>query len=210
MQWHFRPLHFKTFPVVSWRLNLMFVCLFNQGFKQSRFSHECNSQNESAFKNRWTPSFALSPISKNVSHLNKFFWLDEPLHSTFSRKLDVKVMKQKITQPQPHHTKFTQMKNNIHNEHCWKIKTMHPIIFKKQNKNKQQLFTFPFPITINNWRLYHILLSIVNGNVTSSQRFILLIFITYYFFMKLTSNERCWSRCNKFLIFVGFQVCFYC
>jgi len=33
--------------------------------------------------------------------------------------------------------------------------------------------------------------------------FIFSLFITYYFFMELTNNGRCWSRCNKFLIILG-------
>jgi hypothetical protein len=80
---------------------------------------------------------------------------------------------------------------------------MHSIIYKKQDKNKQQLFKSPFPITINNWRLCHILLSIVDGSVSSSQGFILSLFITYNFFLELTSNGKCWSRCDKFLIILG-------
>jgi hypothetical protein len=37
MQAHFKHLHFNTFPMVSWGLKLMFVCLFNQHFKYLGF-----------------------------------------------------------------------------------------------------------------------------------------------------------------------------
>jgi hypothetical protein len=62
MRGHFKHPHSKTFLMVSWGFNLVFVYLFNQGFKHSGLLHECNSQSGSAFKSHWAPSLALSPI----------------------------------------------------------------------------------------------------------------------------------------------------
>jgi hypothetical protein len=41
---HFKYLWFKTFLMVLWVSNLVFVFFFNQGSEHSQISHECNSQ----------------------------------------------------------------------------------------------------------------------------------------------------------------------
>jgi len=40
---HFRHLHFKTFPMLSYESNLVFFCHCNQGSKHLRFSYERKS-----------------------------------------------------------------------------------------------------------------------------------------------------------------------
>jgi hypothetical protein len=63
-QEHFEHLRFKNFPIVSWGLNLVFFCLFNQGSKHLQLLHEWNSQNKNALGSHWASSLAFSPFVK--------------------------------------------------------------------------------------------------------------------------------------------------
>jgi hypothetical protein len=92
MQGHFRHLNFKKFPMVSWRLNLLFICLLNQSFEHLGLLDDCNSQSGSALGSDWVPSLALSPICESVFHIWTLSWPHGSLHSTLSHKFNVKVV----------------------------------------------------------------------------------------------------------------------
>ncbi len=68
MRGDLKHLHFKTFVMVSWRPNLVLVCLSNQGFEHLELSYECNSQSENALGSHWASSLALFPICESVFH----------------------------------------------------------------------------------------------------------------------------------------------
>ncbi len=93
MQEHFWHLHFKTFPMVSWKPNLVFGFLFNQWFKHLGSLHKCNFQSGSALGNHWAPMlfYTFPHLRECVSHPNTPSWPHGPLHSIFRCELYGKV-----------------------------------------------------------------------------------------------------------------------
>jgi len=79
----FKHLCLKTFLMVSWGFNLVFVYFSNQGFKHSQLPHECNSQSKSAFGSHWAP-----PLHS---------WPHGPLHCTLSHEPNVKIVTTIVT-----------------------------------------------------------------------------------------------------------------
>jgi len=68
MRGHFRHLHLKKIPMISWGPKFAFVYLFNQGFEYLGLSHECNFQNESALESHWVQFLAFCLACENVFH----------------------------------------------------------------------------------------------------------------------------------------------
>ncbi len=70
---HFRHLHFKTFSMVSYKLNLVIFSFFNKGPKYLELLDKCNSQSRNALGSHWAPSLALSSICESVFHIQTHF-----------------------------------------------------------------------------------------------------------------------------------------
>ncbi len=68
MQGHCRHLNFKKIPMVSWRPNLVFVYIFNQGSEYLGLPHKCNSQSGSVATPLW-PSVGVKPNTPKVGAL---------------------------------------------------------------------------------------------------------------------------------------------
>jgi hypothetical protein len=61
-------MRFKTFIMVSWGPNLVFICLSNQGYEHLQLPHECNSEMGVVATPLW-PSVGVKPNTSKVGDL---------------------------------------------------------------------------------------------------------------------------------------------
>ncbi len=96
MQRHFKQLHFKIFPMVSWRPKLVFFSLSTKALYIWDFPTNATPQVGVHFGSHWAHSLLLSPTCESVLLPNLFFWPHQFLHSTLSYEATVKVITNKV------------------------------------------------------------------------------------------------------------------